>query len=80
MPVAYILKSLKDQRYYYGSTKNLEQRLKDHNKGKVRSTKGRRPLIVHYFEEFDNIQDARKREIYFKSIDGYCWLKEQGII
>jgi putative endonuclease len=80
MPFAYILKSLKDQKYYYGSTKDLEQRLQSHNKGKVRSTKGRCPLILHYSEEFNNIQEARKREIYFKSIDGYFRLKGQGII
>jgi len=80
MSVAYILKSLKDNKYYYGSTDNLEQRLHEHNKGKVRSTKGRRPLILHYSEEFHTVKDARKREIYFKSISGYCWLKEQGII
>jgi len=80
MPFAYILKSLKDGKYYYGSTKNLEIRLRDHQAGKVRSTKGRRPLVLHYLEEQSSICDARKRENYFKSIDGYNWLKKEGII
>jgi len=80
MPFAYILKSIKDKKYYYGSTRNLAQRLREHNKGKVRSTKGRRSLIIHYTEEYQNIQDARKRENYFKSIDGHNWLKGKGII
>ncbi len=80
MPFAYILKSLKDGKYYYGRTRYIENRVKDHNKGKVKSTDSRRPLVLHYFEEYDNIHDARKRELFFKSIDGYNWLKGKGII
>jgi putative endonuclease len=80
MPFAYILKSLKDSKHYYGSTYKLEQRIKDHNRGKVKSTSGRRPLILHYFEEYDNIHNARRRENFFKSINGYNWLKKKGII
>ena len=58
MPVTYILKSLKDGRYYYGSTRNLTQRIKDHNRGKVKSTKGRRPLVIHYDEEYQDMHEA----------------------
>ncbi|RMG68742.1 MAG: nuclease, partial [Calditrichaeota bacterium] len=47
MYYAYILKSLKDEGYYYGSTADLEQRLRSHNAGKVRSTKHRRPWKIH---------------------------------
>ncbi len=28
---AYIVKSLKDQRFYYGSTADLDRRIKNHN-------------------------------------------------
>jgi putative endonuclease len=80
MSIVYILKSIKDSKYYYGSTENINKRIKDHNAGKVRSTKGRRPLVLHYYEEFASMQEARKRENYFKSIDGYNWLKKKGII
>ncbi len=80
MPFAYILKSLKDYRYYYGSTRNIEQRIKDHNRGKVKSTKLRRPFALHYFEEKSDMSEARKREFFFKSIDGYNWLKKNKII
>ena len=76
----YILKSLYDGTYYYGSTKNLEERLKTHNKGKVRYTKGHRPWEIHYFETFQTRSLAVKRELFFKSIDGYRFLKEKGII
>ena len=44
---AYILKSLKDQTYYYGSTEDLQDRIKSHNAGKVKYTKGHRPYKLH---------------------------------
>ena len=80
MAHAYILKSLKDGGFYYGSTEDLEGRVKAHNSGKVRSTKGRRPLVLHYQEEFETKHEARVRELFFKSIKGYNWLKQQHII
>ncbi len=76
---AYILKG-KDGRFYYGSCKDLNKRLLNHNNGKVKATKFRRPLIVHYFEEFATRSEAYKREMFFKSIDGYLWLKNEKII
>jgi putative endonuclease len=76
---AYILKSVKDGGYYYGSTSNIEDRLRAHNMGKVRSTKGRKPWKLHYFEEFESRLDAVRREMFFKTIDGYNWLKSQKI-
>ena len=80
MAWAYILRSLKDGKYYYGSTDDLERRLKAHNAGKVRSTKSRRPLVLHYQEEFRSKHEARLREQFYKSIDGYNWLRWKRII
>ena len=77
---AYILKSVRDGRYYFGSAEDLDERLHKHNKGDVRATKGRRPLILHYSEEFTTRSEAFRREHFFKSIDGYLWLKEKKII
>jgi putative endonuclease len=71
---------LKDGSYYYGHSKDLEVRLKRHNAGGVRSTKARRPWKVYYFEEFETKSQAYKRELFFKSIDGYNYLRESGII
>ncbi|WP_114789507.1 GIY-YIG nuclease family protein [Niabella yanshanensis] len=79
MYYAYILKG-KDNRYYYGSCQDLEKRLATHNQGKVKSTKYRRPLVVHYFEKFATRSEAFRREMFFKSIDGYLWLRSQEII
>ncbi|GAB4370752.1 MAG: hypothetical protein Kow0042_13150 [Calditrichia bacterium] len=80
MYYAYILKSLKDGRYCYGSTSDLKKRLKSHNAGKVRSTKHRSPWELHYCEEFASKTEAIQREHFFKSLAGYAWLKNRGII
>jgi len=53
MYYVYILKSLKDGRFYIGSTSNTETRLAFHNAGLQRSTKNRIPFVLKYVEEFD---------------------------
>ncbi len=58
----YILKSLKDQLLYIGSTKNLIERYKKHNSGLVPSSRNRRPLTLVYYEAYASEQDARHRE------------------
>ena len=77
---AYILKSQKDGKFYFGSTKDLESRVKAHNAGKVRSTKSRRPLTLHFVETFETKAEALRRELFFKSINGYNWLRQKGVI
>jgi putative endonuclease len=72
-----VLKSQKDGKLYIGSTGDLEKRIKAHNSGKVRSTKGRRPLILIYNESFLTKTEARKRENFFKSGVGRKELKEK---
>ena len=79
MFISYILKSGKTGRYYYGSTSDMAARLKAHNGGKVKSTKGGRPWTVHYMESHETRRQALKRERFFKSIEGYRFLKESGI-
>ena len=76
---SYILKSEQTGKYYYGSTCNIEQRLAAHNKGKVRSTKGGRPWRLHYKEEFETRSAAYSREQFYKTIEGYRYLKDQKI-
>ena len=76
----YILQSILDSSFYYGHSKNLEQRLASHNKGRVGYTKARRPWKVYYFEEFETKSQAYRRELFFKSIEGYKFLRASGII
>ena len=77
---SYILKSLKDGKYYYGHTNNLEKRLGKHNKGQVTATKYRTPFVLHYFETFFTKREANQRELFYKTIEGYIYLKEKNII
>ena len=65
---------------YYGHTADLNVRLGVHNNGKVKSTKSRIPFMVHYYETFETKAEAAKRETFFKSINGYIFLKENKII
>ncbi|MDW3209454.1 MAG: GIY-YIG nuclease family protein [Reichenbachiella sp.] len=75
----YILKIEIDGSYYCGHSKNIESRLQRHNSGKVRSTKAKRPWILHYQEVFETKSEAYRREMFFKSIDGYNFLKSEKI-
>ena len=70
MYFVYILKSLKDCKYYIGQTDNLSDRVKKHNAGQVKSTKSRRPFVVVKEEKFDTRGEARKRENYLKKLKG----------
>ena len=64
----YLIRSLKDGRFYAGYTKNLKTRLEQHNRGLVRSTKGRRPLELVYLEAFRARAEAMGRERRIKSL------------
>ncbi|MDD5081150.1 MAG: GIY-YIG nuclease family protein [Candidatus Omnitrophica bacterium] len=76
MNIVYVLKSLHDGKLYIGSTRKTGvARLKVHNSGSVRSTKGRRPFELIYTERFGSYTDARKRENYFKTSIGRAELK-----
>lgn len=47
---------------YIGSTKDLKERLKAHNSGKIYLTKLRKPFDLIYYEAYKGEKDARKRE------------------
>ncbi len=73
----YVLRSERDNYLYIGSTSNLRRRVDEHNGGKVRSTKSRRPLSLVYHEEHQDKTSARKREIFLKSGEGKLLLKSK---
>lgn len=62
MHYVYLLKSLKHNWVYVGSTSDLIKRFKEHNNGEVRSTKNRIPYKLIYYEAYCNIDQARDRE------------------
>ncbi len=73
----YVLKSSKDNKLYVGYTENLKIRFETHNKGKVKSTKDRRPLTIVYYEACLNKKDALHRETYLKTIYGKRYIKNR---
>jgi len=46
MYIVYVLKSAKDGRAYVGCTKDLKNRIKEHNSGEVKSIKSRAPFSL----------------------------------
>lgn len=44
----YILQSQKDKKLYTGFTENLKLRFEQHSKGKVESTKNRKPFTSYF--------------------------------
>ena len=73
--ITYVIKSLKDGRLYKGMTTNLERRIKEHNQGKNKSTKGFLPWVLVYQKEFKTREEARKHEKYLKSGVGREYLQ-----
>jgi putative endonuclease len=62
MYYVYLLKSEKDHGYYIGYTSDLRLRYGQHQRGKVESTKHRRPLQLIYYESYLTKELAQKRE------------------
>jgi putative endonuclease len=73
--VIYAIKSSFADRIYVGFTLDLERRIKEHNQGRTRSTKGFRPWVLIYSESAENRKEARDREKYFKGGCGKEFLK-----
>jgi len=73
----YVLKSGKDKKLYTGYTNNLKLRFEQHQKGKVESTKDRRPFKLIYYEACLNQQDATHREKYLKTYHGKLFLRNR---
>jgi len=69
MYFVYVLKSLKDGNLYIGRTKNFERRFKEHNYGRVQSTKSRRPFILLEKIEVSSEEESIKLELKYK--EGY---------
>ena len=67
MFVVYILYSNSLDRYYTGSTNNLERRLTEHNRKKGKYTDAGIPWTLVYSEVFNSRAQASRREKEIKS-------------
>lgn len=61
---------------YKGLTNNLERRLKEHQRGKTKTTKKMQNLKIVYTEEFSTFEEARNREVYLKTAAGRKFIKK----
>lgn len=58
-----------DSTLYCGWTNHLEKRIKAHNEGKgAKYTRGRRPVSLVYQEEYQEKEEAMKREAEIKKL------------
>jgi putative endonuclease len=58
-----------DNTLYTGYTNNLERRISSHNSGKgAKYTRGRTPVKLRYFEEYQTKSEAMKREYVIKQL------------
>ena len=73
----YVIRSVKDKKWYTGSTGDLRKRFKEHNNSKVFHFTGRKPFEMIYYEACVNEQDARVREKYLKSGMGKRYVKNR---
>jgi predicted GIY-YIG superfamily endonuclease len=75
MITVYAILSIVNGDIYVGIAKDADKRLKEHNAGKNRYTKGLRPWKNLYREFQPDWEAARKREKYLKSGVGKEFLK-----
>ena len=73
----YILQSESDDGLYIGFSKDLRQRLKQHQQGRSFATSYRGPWRLIYYEAYLDEEDALGRERYLKSGGGRRFLKSQ---
>lgn len=62
----YVLKSEKDSTFYIGCTKDLRQRILQHNNGDSLATKSAKPWHLVYYEAYTSLKLARRRELKLK--------------
>lgn len=83
MNCVYILQSEKSDRYYIGSTNDLDRRLAEHNFGKTKSLKYLRPLKVVFKKEYATLLEARRMELHLKNLKSRSILEKiikEGVI
>jgi putative endonuclease len=72
----YALANLVNEEIYVGISRDVAQRVRQHNRGTNRYTKAFRPWRVFYTEGYSSYSEARKREKYFKAASGKAFLRK----
>ncbi|MCA1760951.1 MAG: GIY-YIG nuclease family protein [Bacteroidales bacterium] len=71
----YILYSITKDRFYVGSTSDVEERLNRHNAGATTSTKNGRPWKIVFTKQFDSKTEALKYENYIKRMKSRTFIE-----
>ena len=79
MYTVYILRSLRNNRLYTGSTNNIKRRLHENNTGKSKYTKLTKPFRLVYKEIFKTRSEAVQRGMFLKTGKGREFLKKKLI-
>ncbi len=75
MAYVYVLRSLKSGKRYVGHTsKDVYERVRQHQSGTNAWTRQNRPVELVYYEEIGDIREARERERFLKSGQGRKFL------
>ena len=73
----YVLRSLKDNELYIGSTNDVRRRMGEHNSARVDSTKGRTPLRLEAYIAVKYKARAIELEQYLKTGSGRAVLEKR---
>lgn len=75
----YVLRSLRNGRRYTGFTsRSMEERLAEHNRGFGPGWTARNgPFVVEHVEEYPSEIEARQRERFLKTGQGREWLRRR---
>lgn len=74
----YILKSNRTNKYYIGSTGNINRRLVEHNSGQTKSTRGGVPWTLMFIQEYSTLGESKRVELRLKKLKRKDYL--EGII
>ena len=75
----YVLRSESSARTYVGQSKDIDNRVAEHNSNKNKATKNKGPWKLVHSEEFGTRSEAVMRERYFKTVAGRIELRELGL-
>ncbi len=73
MHYVYVLKSLKDERYYIGTTGDLRNRFREHNAHEGKHSRSKAPYALAWYGAFKNRELAYMFERYLKSSSGFAF-------
>jgi putative endonuclease len=76
MPCIYILYSEKLNKYYVGACIDIKRRLYEHNIGHSKFTALGIPWLLKYIEEFEALQEAKKRELSIKRMKSKKYIED----